>query len=78
MKQAITRHATTTLTPALRRSAIVALGAGLILATVEFLGCDQVPPVDVHFDSSVGADWAPPAAPDAGPDSGSAAATGAP
>jgi hypothetical protein len=55
------------------RSRIIVFGAGLFLAGVWFLGCDQMPPVDVNFDSSLGADFkAPPEdagqepAPDAG------------
>ena len=50
---------------------IVILGITLGFA-VEFLGCDQTPPIDVNFDSSVGADFrAPPE--DAGTDTGSVA-----
>jgi hypothetical protein len=51
---------------------IVILGITLGSAAVEFLGCDQTPPIDVNFDSSVGADFrAPPE--DAGTDTGSVA-----
>jgi hypothetical protein len=57
----------------LRRSRIVVFGAALVLTGVAFLGCDPTPPIDVNFDSSLGADFkAPPedagqqTAPDAG------------
>ncbi len=46
------------------------LGATLCLAGAEFLGCDQMPPVDQNFDSSLGADFKPPQQADAGPDAG--------
>jgi hypothetical protein len=45
------------------------LGAVLCVAAGEFLACDQMPPIDQNFDSSVGADFrAPPPSEDAGPD----------
>jgi hypothetical protein len=58
--------------PSPRRVRIVILGITLGSAAVQFLGCDQTPPVDVNFDSSVGADFrAPPQ--DAGTDTGAVA-----
>jgi hypothetical protein len=59
--------------PSPRLSATILVGAALLFAGLEFLGCDQTPPIDIRFDSSVGADWAPPAAPDAGLATASAA-----
>jgi hypothetical protein len=60
------------------RSRIVILGITLACGALEFLGCDQMPPIDEHFDSSLGADFRPPPQ-DAGPDSGSVASeVGAP
>jgi hypothetical protein len=59
-----------------RRLRIVILGIALGSAGVEFLGCDQRPPIDEHFDSSLGADFkAPPqdAGADTGADTGSVA-----
>jgi hypothetical protein len=61
-----------------RRVRIVILGIALGSAGVEFLGCDQMPPIDEHFDSSLGADFKPPPQ-DAGSDAGSVASeVGAP
>ncbi len=61
-----------------RRLSIVILGLTLGSAGVGFLGCDQMPPIDEHFDSSLGADFKPPSE-DAGPDTGSVASeVGAP
>ncbi len=56
--------------------------AGICLGATQLAGCDQMPPVDENFDSSLGADFRPPA--DATPDGGAtdagdaAAATTAP
>jgi hypothetical protein len=63
--------------PSLRCPAILVLGAGLLFSSIALVGCDQMPPVDVNFDSSVGADFTPPlppadAAPEAIPDAGAA------
>ena len=60
------------------RLRIVILGITLACVAAEFLGCDQMPPIDEHFDSSLGADFrAPPQ--DAGQDTGSVASeVGAP
>jgi hypothetical protein len=55
-----------------RRLSIVILGITLGSAGVAFLGCDPMPPIDEHFDSSLGADFNPPPE-DAGPDAGSVA-----
>ena len=55
-----------------RRSRIVLLGITLGFVGVEFLGCDQMLPIDEHFDSSLGADFKPPPE-DAGTDTGSVA-----
>lgn len=64
------------LSPCLLR--LVLLGITLAFVGVEFLGCDQMPPIDEHFDSSLGADFKPPPE-DAGPDAGSVASeVGAP
>jgi hypothetical protein len=61
-----------------RRLRIVLLGITLGFVNVEFLGCDQMLPIDEHFDSSLGADFKPPPD-DAGPDAGSVASeAGAP
>jgi hypothetical protein len=61
-----------------RRLSIVILGITLGAAGVAFLGCDQVPPIDEHFDSSLGADFKPPPQ-DAGTDTGAVASeVGAP
>jgi len=54
-------------------------GVGLCLACASLAGCDEMPPIDQNFDSSLGADFRPPA--DATPDGGAtdaAAATAAP
>ena len=64
-------------TLSLRCPAIIVLGAGLFFTGVALVGCDQMPPIDVNFDSSVGADFTPPlpppdAAPEAIPDAGAA------
>ena len=57
---------------------IVILGITLGSAGVEFLGCDQMPPIDQNFDSSLGEDFKPPPQ-DAGPDAASVASeAGAP
>ena len=62
----------------LGRSTIIILGITLGAVGVGFLGCDQMLPIDEHFDSSLGADFRPPPQ-DAGPDTGSAASeVGAP
>ncbi len=54
------------------RVSIVILGLTLGGAVVAFVGCDQTPPIDENFDSSLGADFqAPPE--DAGTDTGSVA-----
>jgi len=63
--------------PSLRCPAILGLGAGLLLTSIALGGCDQMPPTDVNFDSSVGADFTPPLPPpdgahDAVPDAGAA------
>ena len=52
----------------------------LCLVGTQSLSCDQTPPVDQNFDSSLGDDFkAPLPTPDAGPDAGpAAAAPGAP
>lgn len=47
-------------------------GASFFLAGAAFLGCDQTPPIDEHFDSSLGADFEPPPQ-DAGADADSVA-----
>ena len=61
-----------------RRLRIVILGLTLGSAGVAFLGCDPTPPIDEHFDSSLGADFKPPPE-DAGPEAGSLASeVGAP
>ena len=61
-----------------RRLRIVLLGITLGSAGAEFLGCEQMPPIDQNFDSSLGEDFKPPPQ-DAGPDSGSVASeVGAP
>ena len=60
----------------LRRSRIIVLGAAFFLAGLAFLGCDQMPPIDQNFDSSLGEDFKPPPPPtDAGPETGSDAGT---
>jgi hypothetical protein len=46
--------------PSLRRARIIVCGAAFFLAGVELLGCDPTPPIDLHFDSSLGADFKPP------------------
>jgi hypothetical protein len=51
---------------------IVVVGITLAFGAVEFLGCDQTPPIDQNFDSSLGEDFKPPLQ-DAGPDAGSVA-----
>jgi hypothetical protein len=59
----------------------IVIGAGLCLAAVHVAGCDQTPPIDENFDSSLGADFKPPAdtTPDGGAtDAGDAAAANAP
>jgi len=51
----------------------ILVGGGLWLAGAAPAACDQMEPIDQHFDSSLGADFRPPtdAAPaDAGPDGG--------
>ncbi|HTB58664.1 MAG TPA: hypothetical protein VLC06_12375 [Polyangia bacterium] len=51
---------------------IILLGAVICVAGGEFLACDQMPPIDENFDSSLGADFkAPPE--DAGADAATAA-----
>ena len=48
---------------------IIVLGAVICVAGGEFWGCDQMPPIDQNFDSSIGADFRPPPPPeDAGVD----------
>ena len=42
------------------------IGAGLCLGAAGLAACDQMPPIDENFDSSLGADFRPPA--DATPD----------
>jgi hypothetical protein len=59
----------------------ILIGAGLCLAAGHVAGCDQTPPIDEHFDSSLGADFKPPVdtRPDGGAsDAGDAAAATAP
>jgi len=51
---------------------VVVVGIALGSAGVAFLGCDQMPPIDKNFDSSLGADYRPPPQ-DAGSDAGSVA-----
>lgn len=49
---------------------LLILGITLGSSAVEVQGCDQTPPIDQNFDSSLGEDFKPPAqdaAPDAGP-----------
>ncbi len=61
-----------------RRLTIIIVGITLAAVGLGFLGCDQMPPIDEHFDSSLGADFKPPLQ-DAGPDTGSVASdVGAP
>jgi hypothetical protein len=53
----------------------LAFGGMLCLVGTQCLSCDQTPPIDQNFDSSLGDDFkAPPTTPDAGPDAGSGAA----
>jgi hypothetical protein len=53
----------------------LALGGALCLVGTQSLSCDQTPPIDQNFDSSLGDDFkAPPPTPDAGPDAGPDAA----
>ncbi|HEY6478241.1 MAG TPA: hypothetical protein VI456_16800 [Polyangia bacterium] len=57
------------------------IGAELCLVAAHVAGCDQTPPIDENFDSSLGADFRAPT--DATPDGGAtnasdAAATTAP
>jgi hypothetical protein len=55
--------------------------AGICLGATLLAGCDQMPPIDDNFDSSLGADFKPPAdsTPDGGTtDAGDAAAPTAP
>jgi hypothetical protein len=55
------------------------LGAALCLVGTQSLSCDQTPPIDENFDSSLGDDFkAPLPTPDAGPDAGTAADTSGP
>ena len=55
-----------------RRLRIAILGITLGSAGVGFLGCDQMPPIDQNFDSSLGEDFKPPPPPtDAGTETGS-------
>lgn len=61
----------------------ILVGVALWLAGAAFAACDQMEPIDLHFDSSLGADFRAPtdaapadAAPaDAAPDGGAGAAT---
>ena len=46
------------------------IGGGLWLAGATIGGCDQMEPIDQNFDSSLGADFRPPA--DAAPADGAA------
>jgi hypothetical protein len=52
----------------MRRWKLLLLGAGLCLIGAHVVGCDQMPPIDENFDSSLGEDFKPPA--DATPDAG--------
>jgi hypothetical protein len=61
----------------MRRLRIVMFGTALGLAGTQFLGCDQMPPIDQNFDSSLGEDFKPPPPPQdagsvTGPDAGEA------
>ena len=48
---------------------IIVLSAVICVAAGEFLACDQMPPIDQNFDSSLGEDFrAPPPPKDAEPD----------
>jgi hypothetical protein len=53
---------------------IILLGAVISVAGGLLLACDQMPPIDQHFDSSLGADFKPPPPQE---DAGSDAATDA-
>ena len=53
---------------------IIVLGAVICIAGGELLACDQMPPIDQNFDSSLGEDFkAPPPPMDAGADAATAA-----
>ena len=51
---------------------IILFGAVIGVAGGELLACDQLPPIDQNFDSSLGADFQPPPE-DAGADAATAA-----
>jgi hypothetical protein len=54
----------------------IVLGFAVSLIGAQISGCDQMPPIDQNFDSSVGEDFKAPAA-DSSQDAGSAAADAA-
>lgn len=52
----------------MRLGRTIALAGALGLVGTQLVSCDQTPPVDQNFDSSLGDDFKPPATPDAAPD----------